>query len=173
MEVTIDAIRRRRSIRKYEEREVTEEQLTQVLEAARLAPSWKNQQPWRFLVIRDAAKRQAVADILEGNPARKGIAQAPVLIVVCADPALSGVENRKEYYMADIGIVMDHIMLEAADMGLGTVFVGWYDEDKMRQALGVPDQFRIVGMTPLGYPAKEPNPVPRKELDELVHWETW
>jgi len=173
MEVTIDAIRKRRSIRKYEEREVTEEQLTQVLEAARLAPSWKNQQPWRFLVIRDAAKRQAVADILEGNPARKGIAQAPVLIVVCADPALSGVENGKEYYMADIGIVMDHIMLEAADMGLGTVFVGWYDEDKMRQALGVPDQFRIVGMTPLGYPAKEPKPVPRKELDELVHWETW
>jgi len=171
--VTVDAIRKRRSVRKYEDREVADEMLTQVLEAARCAPSWKNQQTCQFLVVTDAEKRQEIADILEGNPASKGIAQAPVLIVVCADPALSGVENGKEYYMVDVGIVMDHIMLEAADLGLGTVFVGWYDEDKIRQALGVPDQFRIVGMTPLGYPAREPRPVPRKELDELVHRETW
>ena len=171
--MTVDAIRKRRSVRKYEEREVTDEQLGQVLEAARLAPSWKNQQTWQFLVIRDAGKRQAVAEVLEGNPSQRGVAAAPVLIVVCADPEQSGVENGKEYYMADIGIVMDHIMLEAADMGLGTVFIGWYDEGRMREVLGVPEQFRIVGMTPLGYPAKEPRPVPRKELDELVHWETW
>lgn len=171
--MAVDAIRKRRSIRRYEEREVGDEQLTQVLEAARCAPSWKNQQAWQFMVVKDPGKRRELADILEGNPSGKGIAQAPVLIVVCADPALSGVGNGKEYYMADIGIVMDHIMLEAADLGLGTVFIGLFDEDRVRQALGVPDQFRIVGMTPLGYPAKEPRPIPRKELDELVHWETW
>jgi nitroreductase len=173
MELAVDAIRKRRSIRRYEEREVTDEQVNRILETAQYAPSWANLQGWQFLVIRDSETRQKVADVLEGNPAQKGVVQAPVLLVVCADPEKSGTQKGKEYYMSDVGIVMDHFMLEAADMGLGTVFIGMFDEDAVREVLGVPDQYRIAALTPLGYPAKQPKERPSKELGEMLHKESW
>lgn len=171
--MAIEAMKKRRSIRRYEETAVSEEQIREILEAARLAPSWANKQTWEFLVIRDPEKLQMISDVLEGNPAKKSVVQAPVLLVVCADPSKSGVQNDKEYYMTDIGIVMDHIMLQAADMGLGTVFIGWYDEEKVRKVLDIPKEFRIVAMTPIGYPQKMPAERAAKELDEMVHWERW
>lgn len=171
--MAIEAIKKRRSIRKYEETDVGDEQVKQVIETARYAPSWANKQGWQLMVIRDAGTRNKVAEILEGNPAQRAVATAPVLLVVCADPGASGVQKGKEYYMADAGILMDHLMLEAAELGLGTVFIGMFDEDGIRGVLGVPEQFRIVGMTPLGYPAKTPSERPRNELDDIVHWDTW
>ena len=171
--MAIEAIRKRRSIRRYEGREVTDEQVREVLGSVRYAPSWANKQGWQLMVVRDAETRGKVAEVLEGNPGGKAVTQAPVLLVVCMDPNASGVQKGKEYYMTDAGILMDHIMLEAADMGLGTVFIGLFDEDNVREVLAVPEQYRIVAMTPLGYPAKQPSERPRKELDEFVHWETW
>ena len=96
-----------------------------------------------------------------------------MLIAVCMDPEGSGSLPGREYYMADAGILMDHIMLEAADLGLGTVFIGMFDEDKVRKALGVPEKYRIIGLTPLGIPAKTPGDRPRNDLADIVHWETW
>lgn len=171
--MSIDAIRKRRSIRKYEEAEVTDEQLNEILEAALYAPSWANKQGWHIMVIRDAGTKGKVADVMEGNPAQRAVASAPVLLVVCMDPGASGIQNGKEYYMADAGILMDHLMLEAAELGLGTVFIGLFDEDKVRGVLGVPRDFRIVAMTPLGIPAKMPKERPRSELADIVHKETW
>jgi nitroreductase len=173
IDLAIEAIRKRRSIRRYEETDVSDEQLRELLEAARYAPSWANKQGWQLMVIRDAGIRSKVAAVIERNPAAKAIVQAPVLLVVCMDPNASGVQQGKEYYMTDAGILMDHIMLEAAEMGLGTVFVGFYDEDGVREALGVPDEYRIVAMTPLGYPAKMPGERPRNEIDDMVHWDKW
>src|SRR5450756_67743 len=173
MDLAIEAVRKRRSIRRYEETDVSDEQLRELLEAARYAPSWANKQGWQLMVIRDAETRGKVAAVIEGNPAGKAIAQAPVLLVVCMDPNASGVQKGKEYYMADAGILMDHIMLEAAEMGLGTVFVGFYDEDGVREVLGVPDEYRIVAMTPLGYPAKMPGERQRNEIENMVHWDKW
>ncbi|MBN1289330.1 MAG: nitroreductase family protein [Actinobacteria bacterium] len=169
----IDPILNRRSIRKFRDENVEPGLIEQVLEAARLAPSWKNLQTWELLVITDAGKRSEVAGTMEGNPARNAITQAPVLIIVCADPTRSGVMNGKEYYMTDIGIVMDHIMLEASSLGLGTVFVGLFDEEKIRGIFGIPGQYRIVAMTPLGYPEKIPEPRPRKGIEEIVHRNNW
>ena len=147
--MAIEAIRKRRSIRRYEEKDISDEQVRAVLEAARCAPSWANKQGWQLMVMRDADKREKVSGVLGGNPASKAVAQAPVLLVVCMDPAASGVMKGKEYYMADAGILMDHLMLEAAEMGLGTVFIGSFDEDRIREVLGVPDDYRIVAMTPI------------------------
>lgn len=169
----IEAIENRRSIRKFTEDAVSPEKVSQVLEAARLAPSWKNLQAWEILVVTDSRKRREVAEALEGNPAQKGITQAPVLLVVCADPDMSGVMGDKEYYMADIGIIMAHIMIQAAEIGLGTVFIGLFDENKIREILPVPEKYRIVALTPLGYPEKQPAPRPRKGIEEIVHWEKW
>lgn len=173
VDVAVEAMRLRRSVRKYEEAAVSDDELNQVLETARYAPSWANKQGWHILVVKSAETRAKVAEAIEGNPGAKATNQAPVLLAVCMDPALSGNMNGKEYYMTDAGILMDHLMLAAADLGLGTVFIGAFDEDKVRVVLGVPDEFRIVGLTPLGTPAKMPGERPRNELADIVHWETW
>lgn len=169
----VDAIRTRRSVRKYEEDQVPDEQIKQVLEAARYAASWANKQGWQILVLKDAGIRAKLSGVLEGNPGARAVQNAPVTMVVCMDPEASGTMKGKEYYMVDAGILMDHLMLEAADLGLGTVFIGMFDEDKVREVLGVPDPYRIVGITPLGKPAKMPGERPRMELDEIVHWDRW
>lgn len=163
----------RRSVRKYEESDVSEEQLNQVLEAATLAPSWANKQGWHILVVKSPEVRAKLSEAIEGNPGARAVNQAPVLLAVCMDPELSGNMNGKPYYMVDAGILMDHLMLAAADLGLGTVFIGAFDEDKVRPVLGVPEKFRIVGLTPLGVPAKIPGERPRNELADVVHRETW
>ena len=171
--MAVEAIRKRRSVRKYEETELSDDQVNQVLEGAIYAPSWANKQGWQIMVVKSAETRAKVSEVLEGNPGARAVATAPVLLVVCMDPGASGVLKGKEYYMVDAGILMDHLMLEAADIGLGTVFVGMFDEDKVRGVLGVPDEYRIVGLTPLGVPAKIPGERPHNELADIVHRETW
>ena len=160
-------------MRKYEETPVSDEQINQVLEAVRYAPSWANKQGWQIVVVKDADTRAKLSEALEGNPGAKAAGQAPVFIAVCMDPKGSGEQNGKPYYMTDAGILMDHIMLEAADLGLGTVFIGFFDEEKVRPVLGVPEEYRIVGLTPLGVPAKMPGERPRNELSDVVHWDKW
>ena len=173
VDVAVEAIKTRRSVRKYEDTDVSDEKLNGVLEAAVYAPSWANKQGWHILVVKSAEMRAKVAEAIEGNPGARAVGQAPVLLAVCMDPELSGNMNGKPYYMVDAGILMDHLMLAAADLGLGTVFIGAFDEDKVRPVLGVPEQYRIVGLTPLGVPAKIPGERPRNELVDVVHRETW
>ena len=164
----IDLVRQRRSVRKYRPDPVPVAQLDYVLEAARLAPSWANGQCCTYLVVTDERVRHELA--LAGND---WIAQAPVIIVICADPKQSGMKGDQPYYMLDAGIAMEHLVLAAAEQGLGTCWIGWFDEEKARQALGVPAELRIVASTPLGYPAEEPEARPRKSLAELVHRDRW
>ena len=167
-------IKDRRSIRKYTDRPVEREKIEQVLEAARLAPSWKNRQCWRFLVLQDGAKKQAILDAFpDDNPGKKAIAHAPAVIVVCADPDESGVENGIEYYVADTAIAFTHLCLAAHAIGLGTCWMGWYDEAVVKNALGITGGFRVVGITPIGYPDQEPKPRPRKELGDITYFDEW
>lgn len=167
-------IRERRSIRKYQATPVEDEKLRQILDAARLAPSWKNMQCWRFLVISEAAKKARLAAAFpEDNPGYKALAQAPLIIVVCADPAESGVENGIDYFVADTAIAFTHLCLAAQALGLGTCWMGWYDEARLKVAAGVPENVRVVGLTPLGYPDQEPKARPRKALHEIAYLEEW
>jgi nitroreductase len=167
-------IRDRRSIRKYKDTPIEWEKIEQVLNAARLAPSWKNQQCWRFLVLTDPAKRASLLEAFpEENPGKKAIAMAPAVIVVCADPAESGVENGIEYFIADTAIAFEHLCLEAHELGLGTCWMGMFDEVVVKKALAIPGEIRIIGITPLGYPDQEPRPRPRKELSEIAFRESW
>lgn len=180
-----DAIRTRRSIRRFADRPVEDEKLQAVLEAARQAPSWANLQCWRFVVVRDAALKLAISDLsyvesffaplgYKTNPAKKGLAEAPLVIVACADPARSGTLWKQPYYMTDIGIAAQNLMLAARALGLGTVFVGVFDEDRVRRLLNIPPEIRVVGIIPLGYPAEEKTDGPsRKPLGEVVFHERW
>ncbi len=163
----------RRSVRRYKDQPVEEEKLQAVLEAARSAPSWANMQCWYYIVVKDPATRSTIAEILEKNPISKGITQAPVLIVACADPEQSGKMGDQSYYLVDIGISLEHLMLEACNQGLGTCWVAWLDEEKLKQVLEVPDNIRIVALTPLGYPDQPPTERRRKPLEEIVFHEKW
>jgi len=163
----------RRSIRRYGDRLVEEEKLAAVLEAARSAPSWANMQCWTYVVVRDPAVKEAVAATLSNNPGQKAVLAAPVLIVACADPEKSGTVNGQPYYMLDIGISMQQLMLEAWNQGLGTCWIGWIKEDEIRSILGVPENMRVIALTPLGYPSVMPDSPGRKPLEEIVHYDRW
>jgi len=163
----------RRSIRKYGDRPVEDDKLAAVLEAARLAPSWANMQCWTYVVVRDTEVKEAVAATLENNPGQKAVLAAPVLIVACADPEKSGTVNGQPYYMLDIGISMQQLMLEAWNQGLGTCWIGWIKEEEIRSILGIPENVRVVALTPLGYPAVLPDSPGRKPLEEVVRYDRW
>jgi nitroreductase len=168
------AIRERRSIRKYKELPVEREKIEQVLDAARLAPSWKNLQCWRFLVLTAAEKKEAMLSAFaDDNPGKKAFLQAPVAIVVCANPAESDLSHGIEYYVADAAIAFEHICLTAHALGLGTCWMGLFDEAEMKAKLNIPDGIRVVGITPLGYPDQEPKARPRKELSEIAFFDEW
>ena len=182
---TLEAIRTRRSVRRFSDQEVEPEKLKAVLEAVQQAPSWSNLQCWSLVVVTDQAAREKLSELsfvesffsaygYKSNPAQKGLAQAPVVLVACADPSRSGHLHDQPYYMADLGIATQNLMLAAHDQGLGTVFVGVYDEQQVKALLGIPAEIKIVGLFPLGYPAGESKGGPsRKALDEFVHYERW
>ncbi len=166
--------RDRRSIRRYRDTPVEQEKIEHILEAARLAPSWKNLQCWHFIVINEEARRHELLDAFHpDNPGTKAVASAPVIIVVCADPKLSGVENGIEYYIADTAMAFEHLCLAAHALGMGTCWMGWFDEQKIKDSLQIPAGIKVVGVTPLGYPDQQPNQRPRKELSDIVSLNQW
>lgn len=170
----LEIVQKRRSLRSYAPTPVEPEKLNYVLECARLAPSWKNMQCWRFIVVQDPEMRQALANTMtDANPGRKVLVQAPIVIVLCAVPSESEVWEDKDYMMLDAGLAMEHLVLAATEQGLGTCWEGWFFEDKARQALHVPETVRIVAFTPLGYASEERRPRPRKTMEEIVFHETW
>ncbi len=176
MEV-MQAIETRRSIRRYKNTPVDDKTLEAVLNAARLAPSWANTQCWRFIVVSDASIKAELADMIGENPAVNAIKDAPVVIVACAELGKSGYYNGEQasdqgdWYMFDVAVAMQNLVLAAHSLGLGTVHVGLhFDTKKAASILGIPPDFRAVEMTPLGYPDQEPRPRPRKELSEIVFY---
>lgn len=180
-----DAIRTRRSIRRFNDKPVEDEKLQSILDSVRQSPSWANFQCWRFIVVKDSDTKRKISDLsyvesffaplgYKTNPSKKGISEAPVVIVACADPAQSGNIWGQPYYMTDIGIASQSLMLAARALGLGTVFVGVFDEDKIRNILSVPSNMRIVGLFPIGYPLEDKISGPsRKPLSEIVFYEKW
>jgi nitroreductase len=182
---TFEAIKTRRSVRRFQDKPVEEDKLNTLMESVRMSPSWANFQCWRFIVVKDRTVREKISELsyvesffstvgYKANPAKKGLAEAPVIIVACADPSKSGVLWDQHYYMTDIGIAAQTLMLSARALGLGTVFVGVFDEPKLRDLLGVPAHMRIVGLFPLGYPLEEKKDGPsRKPLSEIVSYEKW
>jgi nitroreductase len=180
----LEAIKKRRSIRKYKPDPVDDKTLEIVLDAARLAPSWSNSQCWRFIVVRDNITKSRLADTIQphpalgSNPSTEAIRTAPVDIIACAKKGESGCFNGKavtdkgEYwFMLDVGLAMENLVLAATAFGLGTVHIGLFDAHQVAEILGIPNHYYVVEMTPLGYPEKQPGPRPRKNLSEIVFHE--
>ena len=173
-------IKGRRSIRKYEQKEVTEEAISKILEAVRWTPSWANTQCWEVISVRDRTLREKLQEAgVKGNPANKAIVEAPVLFALCGKQEASGYYKGQvttkfgDWYMFDLGIATQSICLTAHSLGMGTVITGMFDHDKANELLDVGDGYQIVSLIPMGYPDKEP-PVPkRREIREFVHYETF
>ena len=188
MEV-LEAIKSRRAIRRYKATPVDDKTIELVLEAARWAPSWKNTQCWRFIVVRDNNIKDELAnsliqvdmgDTVFDNPSIKAIRNAPVVIVACAEMGKSGYNMGKPdldkgdcWYMYDVALAMQNLTLAAHSLGLGTVTVGGMDARKAASILGLPEGFRVVTVTPLGYPDQEPEPTPRKEPSKIVFYDKY
>ena len=155
-----DAIRKRRSVRSYQDRPVEKEKLEKVLEAARLAPSAKNRQEWRFIVVTDEEKIKMLVDACKGQ---RFVGEAPVVIVGLADSSVS------RWYKVDIGIAMEHMALEAVELGLGTCWIGAFYPEKVKEILDIPDEKEVVALLTLGYPKDEGEHITsRKSLNEIV-----
>ncbi len=188
-----EAIKTRRSIRKYTSDPVDDKKVEAILEAGRWAPSWANTQCWRFIVVRDPQVKTELAGALLpfklpdkeiDNPAINIINTAPVVIVVCAAMGQSGgppgqpdsgefFTDKGDWFMFDTALAVQNMVLAAHDMGLGTVILGTFDAAKAEKALGVPEGYRVVTLFPVGVPAREGKAPPRKELSEIAMRDGW
>lgn len=166
----LDLAKKRFSVRVYDSKPVADQDLEAVLEAGRLAPSAANRQPVHFVVLRDEEKRRALGVAYP----RDWFWKTPVVIVVCVDATRGWTRtDGKNYADMDGAIAMDHMTLCAADLGLGTCWIGAFDPVKVRHILNLPEGIEPLAMTPLGYPAEAVRAKSRKALDELVHRESW
>jgi nitroreductase len=172
MEV-FETITQRRSVRAYQDAPVSRQALLRVLEAARLAPSWKDYQCWSILVLSQREDIQALGQLLRHNPGKEVFDTVPYFLLFIADPEKSGVRDGKPYYMTDIGIAMENAVLAATELGLGTCWVGAFTEGPIKEFLNIPESQRIVAITPLGIPAEAPEARPRKQLHEFVYEGRW
>jgi nitroreductase len=176
-----DVIKKRKSVRNYKDKTVEQEKINYILECARSAPSWRNSQCWDFIVINDKEK---IKNITKASTINRWLKTTPVIIVACGSPKTSGKLNNTEYYKVDVAIAMEHLVLAAADLGLGTCWIGAFKENKIKQILEIPDKVKIVALTPLGYPADKEKLTgkilktiagskKRKQLKEFVHYNKW
>jgi len=171
-------IKGRRSIRRYQDKEVPDELLNQILEAVQWAPSWANTQCWEMIVVKDPDNKEKLKETLPTtNPAGKAMVQAPIVLVLCAKLNSSGYYKDKvttkfgDWFMFDLGIATQTICLAAHDLGLGTVIVGLFDQDKAKEIAGVPEGYELVALIPLGYAAKGSAAPKRREISEFTHHE--
>ncbi len=163
------AIRNRYSVRSFTNEKVDRNIILEILEAARMAPSAVNFQPWHFIVITDP---ENLADIQEVYH-RTWFSEAPVCIVVCSDHSRSWKRKSdgKDFADVDVAIAIDHLVLKATDLGLGTCWVCNFDVEMTRIKLQLPDHIEPIALIPLGFTTSEAPPKSRKQLSELVHWE--
>jgi len=165
-----EAINSRYSVRAYKSDPVSDEKLKRILEAARLAPTAANFQPFKIIVIFTRGREAVLKRIYS----KDWFVQAPLVIGIVALPDKGWRrKDGKNYSEADATIAMDHLILAAANEGLGTCWIGAFDPQAVREILGLPDNVEPIAFTPLGYPADSPSPKKRKDLNELVCYERW
>jgi len=178
----IKEINTRRSIRKYMDKPVDDEKIQQLLESARLAPSGSNTQPWHFIVVKSDSGRQKLS---EASHNQSWMLSAPVFIVCVADIRCridekvdvfldeNSPQGELKQIIRDTSISIEHILLEADSLGLGTCWVAWFTQEEIRPILNIPDDKYVVGIITVGYANEAPNPRPRKKLEDIIHYENW
>jgi nitroreductase len=179
---TLDVIRNRCSLKTHlSDREVEREKIDIILEAGRLAPSARNMQPWRFIIVRgkNSVNNLVTASFMETNQMVK---EAPIVIVICARPSDDVIRDGKEYYLFDAGLAVENMLLAATNLGLVTHPMTGINESEVKKILHIPDDVRVVAVTPLAYPAEGSYDVAakerlsqrsRREVKEVVYFDRW
>ena len=147
-----------------------EEKLKRVLEAGRLAPSAHNYQAWKFVVVKEPERRKKLAEAANNQTF---VGEAPVRIVAVALSPEYMIPCEVPVYAVDLAIAVDHMTLTATEEGLGTCWIGAFSQKEVRRILGIPSQYKVVALLPLGFPADLPKPKIRKKLEEIVRYETF
>ncbi len=169
MEFT-ELIKKRYSVRGYTADPVEAEKLKQVLEAARIAPTAANRQPFHIIVLHTKGRQEELRRMYD----KEWFVEAPLIVVVCIEQSKAWTRHdRANYGVVDAAIVMDHLILEATNQGLGTCWIGAFDAEAAREILGLPEDIDPIVMTPLGYSNAESRGTDRKSLVELVRYERW
>jgi nitroreductase len=174
-----EVIAARKSVRDYSNKPVNKETIMKCLEAARFAPSWANKQCWHFIVVTDRNKIEKLSSTINF-----WLKNAPAAVVACGDPSKSGFKNDQHYYLVDVAIALEHFVLAATNEGLGTCWMGGFDEKIVKSLLGIPTEIKVVALTPIGYPSENDGLVSktietmvgskkRKPIEEIVHSEKW
>lgn len=175
----LDVLRGRRSIRNFRPDPVPDSLLAVLFEAVRWAPSGGNIQPWEIVVIRDEGRKRALRDSLgQNNPAWRAVLEAPVLLVLCGRIGVPAEYKGKvqtkfgdAWLLFHLGAAAQNLCLAAHALGLGTLMTGFFDHDRVKNILEVPQGYEVVLLVPVGYPAKVPRPPVRRAVEEFVHFE--
>jgi len=160
-----ETIKTRRSIRKYKPNQIPDEKLKMIFEAARLAPSAGNRQPWRFVVVRDTERKKALAKAAKNQ---MFIADAAAIIAAVGDPEVS-----KKWHDKDVMIAVEHMALAATALGYGTCWIGALEEKEVKRLLNIPKKAHVIALLPIGVPDDTPSPRPRKEISEIFFEEEY
>ena len=168
--MVLEAIKKRQSVRSYQDKEIPEDILQQILEAGRLAPSAKNTQSWKFIVVRDKTLRKKLVPACKDQ---EFVGEASVVIAGCGTNPDYVMSNGEHAYSIDLAIALEHMSLEAASLGLGTCWIGSFYQDQVKEILGVPERVRIVNLLILGYPKKLGPKTKRKPLSEIVCYDKY
>lgn len=165
------AIKSRKSVRSFLDETVESEKLVKILEAARLAPSAFNRQEWRFVIVQDIDNKRKLVNYAKSP---SFIAEAPVVIVACAKPNGPVMSCGQPCYIIDVAIALDHVSLAAVEYDLGSCWTSIFDEDKVKEILGIPKEIRVIALMPLGYP-KDPSISEKRRLPlaQLIKFENW
>ncbi|MEO0093847.1 MAG: nitroreductase family protein [candidate division WOR-3 bacterium] len=165
-----EVVKKRKSVRAYKKDPIPEEVLNRIMEAVRIAPSAKNLQPWKFIIVKDP---QIIQELVPACNNQQFIAEAP--IVICAvgleDQAWGRMGGYWRSLEVDVTIAFEHLVLAAANEGLGTCWIGAYKEAEVKRILKIPEGVKVVALTPLGYPAQEPQARPRKSMAEIISYD--
>jgi nitroreductase len=164
------AIQQRSSVRAYKDKEIEEDKLRKILEAARLSPSSSNRQEWKFIVVKNRETRKKLSSAAMGQAS---LAEAPIVIVACGTDVKSIMLCGQPSYTVDVSIACSFMILQAYELGLGTCWIGAFKEDEVKKILKIPESIRVVAMTPLGYPNQPPSQKSRKGLDQIVCFEKY
>lgn len=166
----IEVIKARRSIRAYEKDKVERDKILKILDAGRLAPSARNEQNQKFVVVQD---KQKIEKLYHACGEEEFVREAPVIIVACGTKCDHVMSCGQYAYPIDISIALTHMMLRAVDLGLGSCWIGAFNEKKVKQALGIPDTVRVVAVMTIGYPRFQPSAKSRKPIEEIYCQDRW
>jgi nitroreductase len=165
-----EVVRKRRSYREFKSNMPEKEKVERIIEAARLAPTWANKQGMHYIVVQNPDK---VKEVFKAIGQMSKFATAPMFIVGAILEKDSGMgSNKLKYFTVDFGICFEHLILAAAAENLATCWIGWFNEDEIKKILEIPEKYRVIGLTPLGYPIESKGEViDRKPLDEVIHYD--